>query len=88
MLTLLWWGHDTHAGTCKIDHPENWEDWRLAVEDVWYALDSIIAHGVTQPKGTGKRKHVEVEGAEVRSESPSHRQTRRRVTAQGSAEKA
>ncbi|KAF9067807.1 hypothetical protein BDP27DRAFT_1422540 [Rhodocollybia butyracea] len=36
MLTLLWWGHDTHTGTCKADHPENWGDWRLAVGDVWY----------------------------------------------------
>lgn len=64
MLTLLWWGNDTHSKNFRKDYPENFEDWRTAVDDVWYVLDSIIAHGVQKPKGASKRKHVEVEPEE------------------------
>ncbi|KAF9067627.1 hypothetical protein BDP27DRAFT_1364695 [Rhodocollybia butyracea] len=49
MLTLLWWGHDTHSGNWQDEHPANSEGWRLAVADV--CLD--LLEGAFNTSGSG-----------------------------------
>ncbi len=65
MISLYWWGDCSQREDYTSKHPDNLQDWVLAVEEVLYALDSIIAHGVknsaevkSKKKSPKKRKEI------------------------------
>ncbi|KAJ7129688.1 hypothetical protein C8R44DRAFT_872922 [Mycena epipterygia] len=74
MATLLWWGDG--VGDQEKDE-EQYMDWSLAVSDVTYALQEMLAaaEAIIMPKNKRKRVMEEAEGSRKKTRSAKSRET-------------
>lgn len=58
VLTLFWWGHLSNSNGARTIDPENWLNWKLACDDFSWAMQSLIANGLTPlaKKDNSKKK--------------------------------